>query len=342
MVGSMASQSVYQGDTFSVDWFLDTEGKSINVVDANIQYSLDTLQVVENSTGNSGIILWVSEPTVDTRAGTISFSGGIPGGISGNHIPILRTTFRAKTMGNATISPTNLTYVLENNGSGSKLEIKTVPLSFAILSPKSKLYNITSSTHPDQGKWYTNNDVLISVDAKSGELYKYSFDTNPNMIPNTKEVPIDGPLEYKNLDDGIYYFKLALSVGDKLEEAGSYRVQIDKASPVFLSTTVDKNYSISNGEPFLSFVASDKMSGITDYKVKIGWFGFYKNAQSPYKLSRPIFGNSVKVKAIDKAGNSITQSVYYRGYISSPMQFIIFFLIFILLSISIKRFYLVK
>src|SRR4051812_5031155 len=52
-----ANQDVYAGQTFVLDWYLDTENKPINAVDLGLSFSTDTLEVVDASTGNSLINL---------------------------------------------------------------------------------------------------------------------------------------------------------------------------------------------------------------------------------------------------------------------------------------------
>jgi hypothetical protein len=328
---SVAEQTVYAGDTFSVDWFLDTEGKTINIVDAKLYYSPDVLESTEISIGSSALLLWVNQPKVIAE-GVITFTGGVPGGINGSHIPLLRTVFKAKQAGNAVIMTINPTRVLLHDGSGTIVPLTMRPLSFSVLSKNNKLYSITSRTHPDQNKWYRNNTTAITVGAKTNELYSYSFNSNPEIIPSIQPQKIAGPITYANLADGIYYFKLAIPVNGILEEAGVYRVQIDRTAPTFLSSIIDKNDSMFDGKSFLNFFAADKTSGIANYKVKIGWFGFYHNAASPYLLSPPLFGNLVKIKAVDLAGNTNIMEIYYRGYLSTFAQYCVILGIIIIIG----------
>ncbi len=314
-VGS-AEETVYAGDTFLVDYFLNTEGQTINSIDATIYYSPDTLQVVDTSLGNSAVVYWVNKPTI-TKDGALSFVGGIPGGINGSQIPILRVLFKAKKVGNATImtdGPTSNVFL--NDGAGTTLSFSMKPVSFAILPLSSKLYTITSPTNPNQNKWYHNHDVSIVVKAKPDELFSYSFVSNSEIIPNIKPTKISGPLVYKNVPDGVYYFKLAIPSGGGLQEVGVYRIQIDNTPPEFLSSSIEKNSSIFNGKSFVNFIAVDKMSGIDKYKVKTGWFGFYHTATSPYQIRRPIFGSNIKIKVIDVAGNYSITKVPFAGYLS--------------------------
>jgi hypothetical protein len=71
------------GDVFGVEMKIDTEGECINVIEANLKFSQDTVKAVDFSRGRSIITLWVKEPEINQETGVISFSGGIPNGYCG-------------------------------------------------------------------------------------------------------------------------------------------------------------------------------------------------------------------------------------------------------------------
>ena len=332
---NVAEQAIYEKDTFSADFFLNTDNLEINVIDATLYYSPDVLEVTDISTANSAFVLWAKTPSI-TGAGTISFTGGIPGGLKGFGIPVLRVTFKAKTAGNAELMIASPSFALQGDGKGTKVNIDPMRISFSVLPYSSKLYSITSSTQPDQNKWYKNNDVSISVKSKKDELYSYSFSTNPEIIPDMAPTKITGQIKYKDLPDGIYYFKLALPVDKILQEVGVYRIQIDNTAPTFLSSTIGKNEDTFNGKSFLNFFAVDKTSGIKSYQVKNGYFGFYHDAVSPYKLERHIFGNIVYIKATDMAGNTVKTNVLYPGYLPVWLGYILLLFIIIFICVIIK------
>lgn len=73
----------YQGDTFIVNARIDTEGECINTVEANLNFSQDTLEAADFSKGSSILSFWVKSPEVDNDSGTIFFAGGIPAGYCG-------------------------------------------------------------------------------------------------------------------------------------------------------------------------------------------------------------------------------------------------------------------
>jgi len=70
-------------DTFITEIRIDTEGECINIVEANVSFPQDILEVVDFSRGESILTLWIKTPVIDKNKGEISFIGGLPGGYCG-------------------------------------------------------------------------------------------------------------------------------------------------------------------------------------------------------------------------------------------------------------------
>ncbi len=71
------------GDTFIASVRIDNEGECINAALVEIIYPTKSLRAVDFSRGDSLFSLWTEEPAIDTEAGRITFSGGVPGGYCG-------------------------------------------------------------------------------------------------------------------------------------------------------------------------------------------------------------------------------------------------------------------
>ena len=71
------------GDTFLVEIKIETEEECVNIVEANLSFSQDTLDAIDFSPGESILTLWLKAPTIDKSKGEISLIGGIPGGYCG-------------------------------------------------------------------------------------------------------------------------------------------------------------------------------------------------------------------------------------------------------------------
>lgn len=71
------------GVTFAVDVRLDNQNQCINAAEVDLAYPANLLQAVSVSDGDSIFSLWVSDPTIYSNYGVISFVGGLPGGYCG-------------------------------------------------------------------------------------------------------------------------------------------------------------------------------------------------------------------------------------------------------------------
>lgn len=71
------------GDTFIATIRVENDGECLNAAEVALEYPTDALRAVDFSRGDSIFSLWVAEPKLDTAAGQVSFSGGVPGGYCG-------------------------------------------------------------------------------------------------------------------------------------------------------------------------------------------------------------------------------------------------------------------
>lgn len=306
---TVAQQSVAVEDTFIVEWYLSAPS-AINVIDATLYYSPETLHLDDIGTGSSAVTLWIEAPH-SVEPGTIRLVGGIPAGVSGTKIPILRTVFHATSAGRASIALGKNARTVLGDGLGTVEVITMDPLVFPVVPQSTQV--VVSPTHPHQDHWYQDQSVTISILEKNPVAY--SFSSNPEITPTGPAHVSSEPIVYDHLADGIYYFKVAVPVEEELQELETYRVLIDHTAPTLSAAVIDKHSEVFNGKPSLSIYAVDKMSGIDSIQVKVGWFGPYHTATTPYRLHKPIFGNVVHIRVNDTAGNATVSAVYFRGYL---------------------------
>lgn len=103
-------------------------------------------------------------------------------------------------------------------------------------------------------------------------------------------------------------------------ETESKLSKTDHDKPESFSIIISDDPKILGGQKFASFFATDSSSGIDHYEIKEGSSG-YKLARSPYLLSDQKLHSTIKVKAIDSAGNYQTIT-YYPGYLKIIWQWI--------------------
>ena len=308
-------EGVEQEQTFVVEWFLDTEQRVINTLSLKLKFTGDTLNVLDVSSGGSLIDFWLKAPVVNAESGTIELIGGSAGGLNGERIPIIRTSFQAKKQGRANIVMDQSSSVLLSDGRGTPDRLIFRELNFVISPPGLHPVSINSPTHPDQNSWYTSNDATIKFDPRPDEEYSYSFSSNLDIFPDEISDEPKEEIIYENLPDDIYYFKLNSRSGDSnWQEAVIFRVQIDATPPEEFTPQISSDPSVYDGKSFLVFSTVDKTSGISHYKIRTGLVGGATITQGPYILTaRPIFGNDIQIEAVDQAGNSRIVNVPYKG-----------------------------
>ncbi len=153
------SDFIQVGDILTVQINLNTEGKQINAVEAQVKYSTDSLVFNKVTDGDSVINLWVEEPKL-TETGTIRFSGITPGGFSGSDVEVLTIEFEAIKEGVGSVMIEGVQLLL-HDGLGTPLQATIVPLEINIQG---------QSTAPSAKTQYIDQEApesfipIISVD----------------------------------------------------------------------------------------------------------------------------------------------------------------------------------
>lgn len=211
--------------------------------------------------------------------------------------------------------------------------VSAAPLDMPLTSASAPV--VSSTTHPDSEEWYPKSDLIVSW-SRPDDAYGFSFklDQVPDTIPdNTLDTTITTTKTFTGLEDGIWYFHVksrpaSLAVG--FGEATHFKVQIDTIAPTDLQlnlvTTEDETWPTNT--PTIAFAATDAGSGIERYQVLLDGHEVASSATSPYTFDRikvPA-SHSIKVAAIDKAGNRQTDTVVVEvpgpiapGFLSKTM-----------------------
>jgi len=302
------SQNIYQDNSFIVEVRLDSEGEEINTAEVNIMYSSDLLELVEINNGDSILTLWPKEPLIQN--GNISFIAGMPNGFQGQDGLIIRLIFRGKGIGEGIVNFEESSRVLLNDGQGTETQLNLSEGNYQVIEKLEGLPIVSSKTHPDQDKWYSETTLHLHWYLEEGIEYSYLMSYDPLAEPDgIADIPEGelvwmGDIEYKGLEDGIYYFHLKQATRNKQSELEwgpkvTFRTMIDTSLPeefeLQITEIEEKNY--------LVFATRDETSGIEYYEVQEGKQES-KKAISPYLLEDQKLGKGIiKVKAIDKAGN---------------------------------------
>ena len=312
------------GTTFSVNVSVESTDQAMNAASGVVSFPWDKLEVVSISKQGSIFSLWPAEPSFSNSAGTVNFEGIVLNpGYTGANGKILTITFRARSSGTANVSFSSGS-VLANDGTGanilSGMRVAVFTLASTGETPpapqtatpvaSSNALGITSSTHPDQTKWYADNTPEFSWELPTGALEVQTLiGKNPSGIPSVSYIPPITKKKVDELPDGTYYFALQVRTASGWSAVSRYRVNIDTTPPKPFSITFPHGNSGFAPQPVVFFSAIDNESGVSHYDIKIGDDEELPKiapdtVSNPYLLTPQLPGkHTLFVFAIDKAGN---------------------------------------
>lgn len=327
---SPSASTFLVGSTFDVSIILNTNGKSVNSLSASLSFPPDMLQVVSPSAGRSVVEVWTSTPKFDNRTGILSLQGDIPRGITASGDIVTTVTFRVKSMGQAVLKFLDSTTLLSGSGSKANILSELGNAVFNLELPPPKGPFISSRSYPNESRWYNSHSgafQMISSSPEKVQGYSYALSDDPSIIPDDINEGIKTIVSYDALSDGIQYFIAKEFKKGVWGNTSVYGIKIDTVPPNDFAIDISSNQNTANHQPIVRFAATDVLSGIDHYELKISPFspdGVVSDtdpfimATSPY-LSLPLPHGTyiVTVRAYDKAGNYNEQS--RRFVITNPI-----------------------
>lgn len=328
------SSGQYQvGKNFSVTFFANTDGQTMNASSGTITFPTNTLEVVSLSKTGSIFSLWVQEPGFSNTSGTINFEGVVLNpGYSGTNGKLLTVTFRPKAPGTAQIK-FNSGSILANDGSGTNIANTLNTANFTIISaadepkpetPKpSSTLAITSETHPNQNNWYNLTTATFDWELPKGVLEtKLLLGRNKDGTPTVSYIPPVSTKTVEDLEEGVYYFSVQTRTSEGWGSVSRFKLNIDITPPEDFEITVDDK----NGTPKFTFETNDTVSGISHYEIKVGTeytVRVDEQKVSDYQVEgAPSGKQDVIVTAFDKAGNAtkskIVSAVFLQESVNKP------------------------
>lgn len=313
---SPSSGTFTVGSTFDINIFLNTEGKSINTVSTVLFFPADKLQLVSPTIGQSVISVWTAQPIFNNKDGVIRITGGIPGGINVQSGLITSLTFRVKKVASSTLVKfSDESRVLANDGSGTDVLSSVQNGVYNLILPPPAGPIVSSETHPDQSKWYSNKSVILRwASTSSVESYSYMLDQDSEGIPDNISEGNKTTIVYKDLNDGTYYFHIKSLRDGVWGGITSFGINVDTESPAEFSLTFNPSDRTSSTNQIINFQTSDVLSGISYYELRVIPLNqnasiakknnqLFVEATSPYQLSLGIGSYDIIVRAHDNAGN---------------------------------------
>jgi len=259
------------GSTFNLSVVLDTKGNSINTAEIEIMFPPDKVQLASPSVGLSIIQLWPAPPSFSNKKGQVYFVGGIPSpGIITSDGVVLTLTFRVVAPGDAEIKFGGRTSILANDGRGTDILGQKPSAFFKFLIPPPQGPAIASPTHPDQERWYKdNNPTFFWSSGAFANAFSYSIDRDSSGVPDTVSEGTDSIASFNNLDNGIWYFHLRAGSDNTWGGVSHYVVKIDSQPPAAFTINVSPGKRTTNRSPIFRFFSTDSLSGLSHFEMKM-------------------------------------------------------------------------
>jgi len=335
---SPSTGSFKVGQTFSVKVQINSGDNQINAAEGKIKFNPEELEVKSISHQNSIFNLWIQEPNFSNSSGEINFSGGTTKPFQGTQGTIFSFTLQTKRPGT---SPLKFSFgrVLAADEKGTDIQAKLISASYLVQSSEekkeeesssSKMGNsnpftpissskktpaapiITSLTHPDSEKWYSQNTAKFIWKVPSDvQAVKLLVGHKPIASPTVYYSPPITSKVINDLDDGVWYFHIQFKNKYGWGEITHYKFQIDTQPPQPFKIKVKEGRVTDNPKPTLLFKSIDKTSGIDHYEIKIDdKKSLEEKEKSEYQLPLLSSGNHlIIVKAVDKAGNYTSSAI---------------------------------
>jgi hypothetical protein len=307
-----SSVKVYVGQNFTLYPKVNTGGDATNAYIVNITFSSNSIQPVSITKNGSICSLYTSEPSYTSTTATISCGLPTPG-YNGSAGGLGVITFKAKGVGSAVISISGASKVLANDGLGTDILGSTGSITITITEPPPPPVaapTVTASVGAD-GLWVSTTEITFSWNVPSGAKgFSYIFTQDPNAAVPKTNMGNGTSISYSDLADGIYYFKIIATDGSQWSTVTTYTLKIDTTPPHDIQiTTEPSSDNIIEVLPQVIFSATDDLSGIDHYEIKID-DGEYIIAVNPYQIESITSGeHTITIKAVDVAGNSSESSI---------------------------------
>jgi len=266
-----SNKNLNVGENLDIAVYVDSSDQAMNAVSFRISYPENLLRFVSLSKSGTIINLWVQEPKGGN--GEVVAEGVVLNpGFTGTRGKIVNITFKALKPGTADLRFISGS-VLANDGFGTNILKDMKGGSYVIrerIFEKPKVSylptpKVFSPTHPDQEKWYNNNNPIFEWKVPEGVVeVRLLYGKNPDSIPTVSYSPPISRRELRNIPDGSYYFSVQF-IGEGIQsDVSRYKFNIDTVAPLleeFSLGLVDTN-SIK-----FKIKAKDELSGIGKIEV---------------------------------------------------------------------------
>ncbi len=321
------SLTVEEGRPFTVSFYVSGNTASLNAVSAKFSYSKELIKFNSFSRVGSILQMWSVEPKVDSALGSGSFEGVILNpGFSDERGLLLKASFMPLKDGDAAIKILSGN-IYANDGDATDLTSAFGKTTVTIIKKRETVANrhtgsevignlekdtsiISSVTHPDEDKWYSKKEVVVSL-ALNPLATEISTGFAPlgGYVERSRDKPLT-TLSYTAKADGTYLFYVKQKVKNKWSKDSVYKINVDTSPPTEVTATLP--YGATSTKIFQKSIlsAKDTLSEISHFDVSLNGGEIItedanSNGQAATVLPKAHKGNnSLLVTAYDSAHNS--------------------------------------
>jgi len=218
-------QDLFVGDTILFSVRVDSENKNINVVEGSVllDYAKESASLIDINTAGTEFSLWPGKPLPSEDNTSISFTGGVPGGLNSKDALIFNIVLKLQKAGRIALTPNNFSVYL-NDGKGTKDEVRVTSLVIDVLPLK-----LDSRPRDD---W----DNLISDDTVPPEFIEAVVSRDSYVFDNQYFV------SFFAVDDisGIAYYEIKEGGRDFIRAESPYLLQDQSLKSIIHIKAVDK------------------------------------------------------------------------------------------------------
>lgn len=220
--------SISAGDTAILEVRLGTEGGSYNVVEGTVKLEAapGTFELRDLSVAGSDLSLWPRKPSWDERSRTISFTGGMPGGVAEDDALLFRIALAVAQPGRVTVAPAKVT-AYANDGTGAAAAVSVQPLTLQVGEPSG-----------------APRDALRDVVASDNEPPRFVA-VNVGSDPSVYDGLLFLSIEVEDSQSGIDHLEVAEGTNPPVRTGGEYVLQDQTRTRPVTITAYDRAGNVS-------------------------------------------------------------------------------------------------
>ncbi|MEI8361169.1 MAG: hypothetical protein WCG01_03510 [bacterium] len=204
------------GQEVKYDVYLNTNGKNINAIDGEINFSDQNFLIKEISDGSSLVSLWLKKPEININK--VKFSGLIPGGLKSDKAKILSLILTSNNEGVAKFNFTGS--ILLNDGLGTLDDLNVAERQITFTK---NAVDLTEPRHLEDIFPPEDFDVFISTDQDVYDGQKF-------LIFSTTDK-----------DSGLDYYEVKEGVADFFRASSPYLLKNQDINQNVIVRAVDKH-----------------------------------------------------------------------------------------------------